>query len=203
MYDLDAPEKWLAIVALGALVLYRLYRALRRRRGGGALHARNKRASGERISRISETSLSDSPARAFAYLRKVDPFIFEEMILTAFETRGVKVIRNKRYTGDGGIDGRVVLNGAIVLIQAKRYSSHIDAAHVADFARMCDAEGCDGLFIHTGKTGKQARTNARNAQRIEIISGGRLLSLLQGGSVRLLGHTLPQSDADNPRKRGF
>lgn len=193
MYDLDDLEKWLAIAALGALALYRLYRA--RRRGGGALHARNKRSSGTRLARISETSLSDTPARAFAYLRKVDPFIFEEMILTAFETRGVKVIRNKRYTGDGGIDGRLVLGGAIVLIQAKRYSSHIDAGHVADLAHKCDAERCDGLFIHTGKTGKQARNTARNAQRIEIISGERLLSLLQGRPVTILGCAIPPSEA--------
>lgn len=37
-----------------------------------------------------------------AYLRKIDPFVFEELVLEGFERRGCKVRRNKRYTGDGG-----------------------------------------------------------------------------------------------------
>ncbi|WP_228703482.1 restriction endonuclease [Klebsiella pneumoniae] len=40
-----------------------------------------------------------------AYLRKIDPFTFEELLLEGFESHGFSIIRNKRYTGDGGIDG--------------------------------------------------------------------------------------------------
>ncbi|MEX6059375.1 restriction endonuclease [Enterobacter hormaechei] len=39
------------------------------------------------------------------YLRKIDPFVFEELLLEGFEAHGFRTIRNKRYTGDGGIDG--------------------------------------------------------------------------------------------------
>lgn len=46
-----------------------------------------------------------------AYLRKIDPFVFEELLLEGFERRGFEVIRNRRYTGDGGIDGRVKIDG--------------------------------------------------------------------------------------------
>ncbi|HHX8430837.1 TPA: hypothetical protein ACVO1V_002940 [Legionella pneumophila] len=42
------------------------------------------------------------PSRFFAYIRTIDPFVFEELILIAFKSRGLKVIHNKRYTGDGG-----------------------------------------------------------------------------------------------------
>ncbi len=38
-----------------------------------------------------------------AYLRKIDPFVFEELLLEGFERRGFEVIRNRRYTGDGGL----------------------------------------------------------------------------------------------------
>ena len=41
-----------------------------------------------------------------AYLRKIDPFTFEELLLEGFESHGFRTIRNKRHTGDGGIDGR-------------------------------------------------------------------------------------------------
>ncbi|MFP1771066.1 restriction endonuclease [Lonsdalea quercina] len=59
------------------------------------------------------------------YLRKIDPFTFEELLLEAFETHGFKIIRNKRYTGDGGIDGQVMIGKNRYLIQAKRYRGHI------------------------------------------------------------------------------
>src|SRR5699024_1294775 len=41
-----------------------------------------------------------------AYLRKIDPLAFEELLLVVAELRGWKIQRNKRYTGDGGIDGK-------------------------------------------------------------------------------------------------
>ena len=63
--------------------------------------------------------------------------IFEEMILTALKKRGHKIIRNKKYTGDGGLDGQITMNGVEYLIQAKRYKNHINAAHVREFALIC------------------------------------------------------------------
>lgn len=114
----------------------------------------------------------------FALLRNINPFVFEEMILETFEQRGYKVRRNTRYTGDGGIDGRVWLDGDLFLIQAKRYAGHISAAHVREFCSMVDAKGCKGFFIHTGKTGGASRHLVDGQANVWIISGGRLLELL-------------------------
>ncbi len=50
-------------------------------------------------------------ARAFAYLRTVDPHTFEEVVLSSIEAAGFVVLRNRRYTGDGGVDGRVLIPG--------------------------------------------------------------------------------------------
>jgi len=121
-------------------------------------------------------SITD-PGKQFSYIRKVDPFVFEEMILTALKDSGLKIKRNKRYTGDGGIDGKVVINGAMTLIQAKRYKGHIAAQHVTEFEGICRRRGCKGLFVHTGRTGKQARANRND---VDIISGQRMLNLLLG-----------------------
>lgn len=115
------------------------------------------------------------PGRKFAYLRKVDPFVFEEMILEAYEQRGYRVKRNHRYTGDGGIDGRVYLDGQLHLIQAKRYAGHITAAHVREFYQLVTANGCKGLFVHTGRT---SRYLVRGNERVTIVSGQQLLELL-------------------------
>ncbi len=110
------------------------------------------------------------------YLRKIDPFVFEELLLCAYEQKGFKVIRNKRYTGDGGIDGKVVINGSIYLIQAKRYANHINPKHVESFAEICRKQHCKGLFIHTGKTGAKSYQSTKGL--IDIISGSRLLDLI-------------------------
>ncbi|PCF94101.1 restriction endonuclease [Vreelandella nigrificans] len=118
------------------------------------------------------------PGRKFAYLRKVDPFVFEEMILEAYEQQGYKVKRNHRYTGDGGIDGRVYLDGQLHLIQAKRYAGHISAAHVREFCQIVAVKGCKGIFVHTGRTGSASHYSAKCNGNVTIISGQRLLDLL-------------------------
>ncbi|MGH1375973.1 MAG: restriction endonuclease [Alphaproteobacteria bacterium] len=111
------------------------------------------------------------------HLRGVDPFVFEEMILTAIKRQGHKIQRNKRYTGDGGIDGRCTINGQEFLVQAKRYKAHINPQHVIEFAGICKRQNKRGLFVHTGKTGPKSKDVARNT-KIEMISGQRLLNLL-------------------------
>ena len=119
----------------------------------------------------------ESPAQQFSFLRKVDPFIFEEMILTSLADTGAKIKRNHRYTGDGGIDGRATIKGTKYLIQAKRYKGHISAQHVKEFADICRRQRKKGLFIHTGKTGKQAWNNASGDQ-VTVISGAKMLGLM-------------------------
>lgn len=119
-------------------------------------------------------------AQRFAYLRKIDPFVFEELILEAFERRQFKIQRGVRYTGDGGIDGQFwSRHGDLYLIQAKRYSSHISAQHVRDFSKLVSMRKCKGVFVHTGRTGSMARTLAKENPAISIISGKRLLKLLE------------------------
>jgi restriction system protein len=111
------------------------------------------------------------------HLRGVDPFVFEEMILTAIKRQGHKIQRNKRYTGDGGIDGRCTINGQDFLVQAKRYKAHINPQHVIEFAAICKRQNKRGLFVHTGKTGAKSKSVAQNTN-LEMISGQRLLNLL-------------------------
>jgi restriction system protein len=139
---------------------------------GNPKHFRKIRSA--RKSLITLRSIEES-AKQFSYIRKINPFVFEEMILTAFKDSGFKIKRNKRYTGDGGIDGRVFINGRVTLIQAKRYKGYITAQHVAEFERICSRRGCTGLFIHSGRTGKQAKANSKV---VVIVSGQRMLNLL-------------------------
>jgi restriction system protein len=111
------------------------------------------------------------------YLRKIDPFVFEELLLTVLERQGLQVKRNKRYTGDNGIDGIFFQNGQPVYIQAKRYSGHISLEDVTDFIRTVNQNKVRGLFIHTGKTGEEVKKLVRSSC-VEIISGSKLVEFI-------------------------
>lgn len=162
--------KLIIIVLLCLLLLWALSRK------GSSRHDRNIRKAGQLLAFFSSGKLA--PGQAMAYLRKIDPYVFEEAVLTAFGKKGFDIRRNKRYSGDGGIDGRMSLRGKNYLIQCKRYRNHIDRRHVEDFSRVCLREGKEGYFVHTGKTGKAARAQADIFGNVSIVSGQRLLDLL-------------------------
>jgi restriction system protein len=114
------------------------------------------------------------------YLRKINPYVLEELLLTAFEQQGHEVVRNPSYSGDGGLDGQVVIDGRTWLIQAKRYRRSISPQHVAAFIRLLESRNQPGFFIHTGRTGPKSRELNRDCALIYIVSGQQLLDLLAG-----------------------
>jgi len=131
------------------------------------------------------------PGQIFLYLRKVDPFVVEEIILNSIEHRqDIKITRNDRYTGDGGIDGRFILTDVIdtkevqklYLIQVKRYSSYINAKDVNEFHKQVIVEGAyAGLFVHTGKSGKAVYNELTSSGKVKLVSGHKLIDLLIDG----------------------
>ena len=112
------------------------------------------------------------------YLKKIDPFVFEELLLTCFKEAGFKIKRNRRYTGDGGIDGKVWINGRQNLIQAKRYKSYIKKSHVQEFIDLCDKRKKDGLFIHTGKIGRESILLINNSKRVKNMHDKDLINFI-------------------------
>ncbi|WP_420842900.1 restriction endonuclease [Erwinia mallotivora] len=140
-------------------------------------HRRYQKQAVRALSRLPQ--LRDDAAR-FAWLRKMNPYVFEEMLLTALSRQGYRIRRNSRYSGDGGADGQVWIDGRRWLIQAKRYSASISAGHVADFGQLTAREGCRGLFVHTGRTGGVSLDAIGRYPAVTLISGQRLLWLLEG-----------------------
>ena len=119
----------------------------------------------------------ESEVAKIAYLRKINPFVFEELLLSAFLRKGCKVERNKRYTGDGGIDGKVIYKGQTYLVQAKRYTGHINPNHVYAFEDTISASGAKGgFFVHTGRTSKSIFVKY---PELHIVSGQKLLNLIR------------------------
>lgn len=145
-------------------------------------HVDNVLASYEVITVIKNKLKKKDYQGAFYHLRfKVDPYVFEECLMTAFEkdTR-CKVHRSQAYSGDGGIDGKVTYKGKTWLIQAKRYKSYINPKHVQSHIELCGHERKKGLFIHTGKSGDKSSKAVRVQGNVGMVSGRALLNLLAG-----------------------
>lgn len=183
------PDLSLVPIALAAIgIFFCLLILARFLRGPSASQRRHRRkcASADRaLATIHSLDPRANPGRLFAYLRKVDPFVFEEMILSELQARNHAIVRNRRYTGDGGSDGAFTLNGRSWIIQAKRYSKHINAADIAAFDLLCRQRGVRGLFVHTGRTGAKARGIERGSPFVRIISGKDLVGLFAGDRISL------------------
>lgn len=131
----------------------------------------------------------EKPELIFGELRskRVDPFLFEELILTSIQkfNPNVRITRNKKYTGDGGIDGTFVLNGVIVAIQAKKYVNEIATSHVLQLEKDMKKFGATyGLFVHTGRT-RPATWNKTQGSDVFIVSGASMLALILRGKLPL------------------
>jgi restriction system protein len=116
------------------------------------------------------------PAQRMMYLKSVSPYVFEEMILTNLRKHGYLIKRNKKYSGDGGIDGRYKKSRfqGWRLIQAKCYSGSVSRQHLVEFEKVCTKNRTRGIFIHTGRTPKHP--GILKTSYVQIISGGKLLS---------------------------
>lgn len=137
-----------------------------------------KRLTADRI--IEVVAKIEHPGQKISYLRKVDPYAFEELILTLLQRKGFVIARNQKYSGDGGIDGRFEHNKTMWFIQAKRYTGRIKLEHVKAFAQLLKDNNCHGIFVHTGTTPASVLAAARatgEKNQIVIISGSRLLAL--------------------------
>ncbi|EBG5937490.1 restriction endonuclease [Salmonella enterica subsp. enterica] len=140
-------------------------------------HRRYRETAQRVLMRLPE--LSSDGAR-LNYLRKINPYVFEELLLLALEKQGLDVIRNNSYSGDGGLDGQVFIDGKRWLIQAKRYSRSISPQHIREFGELLAREGCCGFFIHTGRTGRKSVNDLQCWRTMQLVNGQRLLNLLAG-----------------------
>lgn len=180
----DAGYWWVPYLFL----LSRIYNKLRL--WGLRTHTKSVRSGERALSKISGFTGEHRAARAFTYLRLVQSCVFEEMTLSALEKGGRLVRRNKRYTGDGGEDGRFYEPGVgWIVIQCKRYKSYVSAKDVHAFGALIKKTGCaGGIFVHCGKTGELSWSHAAVEEcRISIVSGQAMLNLLINGRLKPLG----------------
>lgn len=123
----------------------------------------------------------NSGGMIISYLRKINPFVFEELVLTVIENSNIRVIRNKRYSGDGGIDGIFKLKKGKVLVQCKRYKNYINHLDVAELSQKVKLDKHYlGIFVHTGKTGEKSKQTIKIENNVIFVSGSALVDLILG-----------------------
>jgi len=159
----------------GGIIIIVLLLLFRTKNGNTAIRVKRHKNYLRKAKRMHKSLSRKEPRELFYLLRSVNPYVFEELILVAFASVKFKIKRSKRYSGDGGIDGKVKVNGKWCFIQAKKYSGYINPNHVKDFKTLCDRSGKSGFFIHTGKTGKESYMSAGDS--VKIISGNKLLRM--------------------------
>ncbi len=179
-------ENFTAILAtvVGGAILVRLARRFKPTRAQRR-HKKNQKRSYLDLAKLREIGPIENPGRCFNWLRKVDPYRFEEIILSELDRRKLKIERNKSYSGDGGVDGRFYMDGELWLVQAKRYKAFVKTEHVAEFAHVCEQHKARGLFVHTGRTPKELLAQKRQMGVVRIISGHELMQLFAGQAVAL------------------
>lgn len=138
------------------------------------------------LKRLRDRSTVVQLPEALGILRRMNPYAFEELLLTCCHEQGWEIERNFRYTGDGGLDGRVTIALKLYLIQAKRYRGYINPKHIHDFYKVIQREKAyGGFFIHSGKTGELAQELLREYQ-ISLLSGQRLVDFVLGRRLKIL-----------------
>lgn len=143
--------------------------------------------------RFQSESTSIGLPKALGMLRKMNPYAFEELLLTCCRERGWQIERNFRYTNDGGIDGRVTIAGKLYAIQAKRYRGYVNPQHIEDFYHAIQSEGAvGGFFIHTGRTGAASKDLIHHFQ-IHLLSGQKLVDFVLGQQLKVIGGDISYS----------
>jgi len=133
----------------------------------------------------------------FSYIRSVDHYLWEEIIMTCLEERGYSIHRTK-YSRDGGSDGEFVFEKDYIVIQAKRYRGRISKKHVQDLHHLVlrSKKFKRGLFIHTGKSSEPILQYVRDSNNdLAMLSGvDQIIRFLDGEKIYLFGNPLKSID---------
>ncbi len=134
------------LLAKAFIILLFIYFLFFKKKNKLKRHARNIQSGDNILAKLNSIKFNGAKIN---YLRKIDPYIFEELILCAFQKKGFRIKRNKKYSGDGGIDGIIYdENNLVYLIQCNRYNSYISKQDILDFKNLVYTHNFErGFFV--------------------------------------------------------
>ena len=130
-------------------------------------------------------------------VKQISPEAFERLSQRLLRELGFKNVEVTGKSGDGGIDGKGILNiGSIitfrVVFQCKRYKESVPTSVVRDFRGAVQGRADKGLLISTGNFTRDARAEAQRdgALAIDLMDGYELAQKLKelglGTSVEMV-----------------
>ncbi|MCI0363736.1 MAG: restriction endonuclease [Phycisphaerales bacterium] len=139
---------------------------------------RAEQAKAERRRAMQEIALAT--IHELDQLKRLDPFLFEDLVLLTYEQLGWSVQSGKR-TGDGGIDGIVMRNGTTLIVQCKRFvRGDVGAPLLRDLlGTVTKHKATGGVLITTSGFSKEARAWCQDLPHIELVDGHRLLVMIR------------------------
>lgn len=121
-----------------------------------------------------------------ATLRGLSPAGFERLCQRLLRESGFQRVTVTGRSGDGGIDGRGVLEvnplvSFTVLFQCKRYQGSVNAGQIRDFRGAMQGRADRAIMLTTGSFTVDARREATRdgAPPIELIDGEKLVEMFQ------------------------
>jgi restriction system protein len=119
-------------------------------------------------------------------LKEMEPGAFERLSQRLLRELGFKNVEITGRSGDGGIDGKGILNiGSIVtfrvVFQCKRYKGSVSTGVVRDFRGAVQGRADKGLLISTGSFTRDAKIEAQRdgALAIDLMDGIELATRLK------------------------
>lgn len=121
----------------------------------------------------------ESEEKTLAFLRNLDPHLFEELVMFAFKKQGYVIFRNETYSNTRGHVGQIsTYKNERKLIQTKIYTGVWNPADLQDFKVVVGQhEQCNaGIFVHTEKS---TNLPANDIPNIDVMDGQQLIELIK------------------------
>ena len=136
-------------------------------------------------------------------MRGLPPDGFERLCQRLLREAGFKEVEVLGRTGDGGIDGKGILQinplmSIEVLFQCKKYKGSVGAEAIRNFFGAMIGKVDKGIFLTTGTFTKDARREAltKGTMSVELIDGEALLDMFEELQLGLIPKTTFEIDKE-------
>lgn len=136
-------------------------------------------------------------------LRSMPPTAFEKLCQRLLRESGFQQVEVTGRSGDGGIDGKGILQvnpllSFQVIFQCKRYSGAVSPAQIRDFRGAMTGRADKGIFLTTGPFSVEARREATRdgAPPIELVDSDKLVKMFEDLELGLTPKTTFELDLE-------
>lgn len=151
---------------------------------------------------------SDQVRTNASFLRNMEPIEFEKLILRIYELHGFSV-EHTPASGDGGIDGFIRKENALILVQCKRYTSanvgrpaiQMLYGNVCDFQNRYPELTISGLLATTSSITSEANEWIKD-KPIKILSINDIIDMLNN-AIKLDASILENFLLENPNPNTY